>query len=373
MRQKKYMLCFLIVLLLSGCVKPKTLEQIGLVTTKGYDMGKDGRIKGTLVILTVDPTAKQKTTILTTEALTIRGVRIRNDLSSSKKLLSGQLRVALFNEALAKQGIKSFTDTLIRDPSISDLIYLGVVEESSEELLKLVNDEIPDVGQHIFKEIDHNVKWSLIPSPTLHEVLHGNYAVGIDPVLPILKKSGDKVRVSGLALLKDNKMVGKISILKSYYIRALRSPLKSGEVEIPISGETLGINPKTFTHERLAVALDTVFSRPKIKLINKRNLEFNLKLKINARLQEINADVDLRKPKIVHLLEKEIASRMEKDIKDLIAYCQSVDSDAIGFGEEYRSSVRHSHLTRDTWHKMFSQAKVNVKVDFTIVKTGLVE
>ncbi|WP_066391744.1 Ger(x)C family spore germination protein [Neobacillus mesonae] len=373
MRKNKLWLWLFILLLLSGCAKPKTLEQIGMVTTKGYDIGNDGIIKGTMVVLMIDPSAQQKTGVMTAKALTARGIRIKGDLFSSKKLLSGQLRVVLFSEALGRHGIKPFTDTLVRDPSISDLTYLAIVEGETEEMLRINNKQIPDVGQHIFKLIDHNVKWSIVPSSTLHETLHGNYSVGIDPVLPILKKSDNEVKVSGLALLKDNKMVGKVSETKSYYLKTIRSPIKSGEFEIPISGHSLSLDNNHLAHKQLAVTLDTVFSKAKIKLINQKKLEFDLKLKINARMQEINTDVNLRKPKTVQLLEKEIANQMKKDIEQLIAYCQSVDSDPIGLGEEYRSSVRHSKLTREKWHKMFPDAKVNVKVDFTLVKTGLVE
>lgn len=81
----------------------------------------------------------------------------------------------------------------------------------------------------------------------------------------------------------------------------------------------------------------------------------------------------MKKPDNVYKLEKEVSSQMKKDIEKLIAYCQSKDADVIGLGEEYRSAVHHSQLTREKWHKMFPHAKVNVKVDFTIVKTGLVE
>lgn len=373
MKQYKKWLLVFIILLLSGCAKPKTLEKIGLVTTKGYDLEEDGKIKGSLVILTVDPDAKQKTTIITTKALTARGIRIHSDVISSKKLLSGQLRVVLFSEAIAMHGIKPFTDTFVRDPSISDLIYMGIVDGQTEEMLGIVNNQIPDIGQHIYKEIDHNVRWSLIPSSTLHETLQGNYAVGKDPVLPILKRTKNRVRISGVALLKDNKMVGKLGFNQSYYIRTLQSSLKSGAFEIPISGESLGLNGDHLPHKQLAVALDTVFSKPKMELINKENLEFNLNLKINARIQEINANIDLKSPKTIHLLEKEIARQMEKDITKIIAYTKSVGSDPIGLGETYRSSVRHANLTRKKWHKMYPKSKVNVNVKFTIVKTGIVE
>lgn len=373
MKVHKLGLLLCIFLLMAGCSKTRTLEQIGLVTTKGYDMGGDGLVKGTMVVLTVDPSSQQKTSIITAEALTSRGIRVKGDLASSKKLLSGQLRVVLYSDKLAKHGIKPLTDTLIRDPSVSDLTYLAIVEGETEQLLRINNKQIPDIGQYIFKQIDHNVKWSDIPSPTLHETLHDNYSAGIDPTLPILKKTGNTVKISGLALLRDNKMVGRVSETESYLVKLIRTPIKSGEFEIPISGKSLKADGKHPANRKPAITLDTVFGRSKIKLVSKKNLEFNLNVKLHARTQEMNVNFDLKNPRNVHLLEKEVSNTIKKDLERLIAYCQTIKTDPIGLGREYGSSVRHSNLTRDKWHKMFPNAKVNVKVDVTFVKTGLVE
>ncbi|WP_083402458.1 Ger(x)C family spore germination C-terminal domain-containing protein [Bacillus sp. MUM 116] len=64
---------------------------------------------------------------------------------------------------------------------------------------------------------------------------------------------------------------------------------------------------------------------------------------------------------------------MKADIEKLVAYCQSKDADPIGFGNVYRRSVPHSNLTRSKWHTMYKDAKVNVAVDFKLIRTGLVD
>jgi spore germination protein len=73
------------------------------------------------------------------------------------------------------------------------------------------------------------------------------------------------------------------------------------------------------------------------------------------------------------LIETEIEKSMKKDIEKLIAYCQSKNSDVLGLGDTYRSAVRHSNLTDEKWYKMYKNAKVNIKVDFSIIRTGLNE
>ncbi|WP_342434065.1 Ger(x)C family spore germination C-terminal domain-containing protein [Neobacillus sp. FSL H8-0543] len=43
----------------------------------------------------------------------------------------------------------------------------------------------------------------------------------------------------------------------------------------------------------------------------------------------------------------------------------------MGLGEVYRASVRHSKLTKEKWHKMYKNAKVNVNVDFKMMRSGI--
>jgi len=64
---------------------------------------------------------------------------------------------------------------------------------------------------------------------------------------------------------------------------------------------------------------------------------------------------------------------MSKEITRIIAHSQEVESDIFGFGEKYRSIVRHSNLTKDKWHEMYKNMKVNVKVKFVILRDGVFE
>ncbi|WP_163103554.1 hypothetical protein [Peribacillus alkalitolerans] len=98
-------------LILSGCAEQKVLEDIGLITTVGYDpVGK--KIMSTMVVMQINPEAPQKIDVISSDALTSKGGRIEGNLKASKALQSGQLRVALYNEKLAKRGIRPYVDTL---------------------------------------------------------------------------------------------------------------------------------------------------------------------------------------------------------------------------------------------------------------------
>lgn len=101
--------------------------------------------------------------------------------------------------------------------------------------------------------------------------------------------------------------------------------------------------------------------------------EFDLNLKLKARVLEIYPDVNLGDPELVTKLEKTISKNLSNEISRVIAHAQEVESDIFGFGEKYRSKVRNSDLTKEKWREMFKNMKVNVDIDFVILRNGVFE
>ncbi|ESU33997.1 hypothetical protein G3A_03060 [Bacillus sp. 17376] len=374
MRKKmnKLMIAML-VLLLSGCAEEKTLEKMGLVTTVGYDLTEDKQILSTMVILQIDPDAAQSSIILSAKSATSKGARNKADLKSPKKLQSGQLRLALFSEEVVRTGLINLADTLARDPSISELTYLAVVEGSTNKLLNQRNEQFSDISQRLYKELDQNIKGEKIPSATLQEVMHDFYAPGIDPIMPTLKSNEGIVEISGMALIKNDKMVGKINAKEAFYLKLINDRYKAGAIELEVDKEGFDLPESLEDSDTLAVVIDTIQSKSDINLISKENLQFELKIKLKTRLLEINQALDLKNPVHVKKLETKLSGKIISDVENLINKARDVGADPFGFGEIYRKSVRQANLTTEKWHGMYPESKVDVKVEFEILRTGVVE
>lgn len=372
-KMNKIMIPLLAIVILSGCADPRTLERMGLITTMGYDLTEEKHVLVTMVLLQIDPEAPQNSIVLSAKADTSKGARNKADLKSPKKLQSGQLRVGLFSEDVVRAGLVNLADTFARDPSISELTYLGVVEGNANELLRQKNAGFSDISQLIYKELDQNIKGERIPSSTLQEVMHDYYAPGIDPIMPTLKGENGEIAITGMALLKDEKMVGKINAKESFYLKLINDRFKTGEIEIAIDKEGFGIPESLGAPEKLAVVVDTITSKSDIDLISKDNLQFELKVKLKTRLLEINQKFDLKNPANLKKLEARLGEKVTSDIESLIEKARQIGADPFGFGEIYRKNVRGSNLTSAKWHKMYPESKVNVKVNFEILRTGVVE
>lgn len=373
---KKFSFYFILLFLssiLAGCAETNILDRVGLTTLVGYDVGTEEKMSTTAVIREVNPEFQSNVEILTTENETSKGNRMKTNRKLSKKIAVGQMRVVLYGEELAKDDLKYYIDIHLQNASVSNGVYMAVVEGETTPLLKYEYKNIEDIGQHIFRLIEQNIEQENMISPTLHEIAHDYYMIGKDIAMPILKREEDLVEMSGVALFKGGKMVSTLPVKDSFYVKLVRDSFKSGLFETNLRKEEIPSGLLKNMPNEMPIAFDTIRSKRELKLVDASTTEFDLHLKLKARILEIYPDVNLGDPKIVAKLEKAINKNLSKEISRVISHTQQVESDIFGFGEKYRSSVRNSNLTKDKWHKMYKDIKVNVKVDFVILRDGVFE
>ncbi|MFJ7934502.1 Ger(x)C family spore germination protein [Sporosarcina sp. NPDC096371] len=373
--KKFYFFILLLVLCVSlvGCAKSKILERVSLVTLIGYDTGKEENVETTAVVRQVGTELQSKVAIITAENETSQGTRAKINLRTSEKLVSGQLRGVLFGKEFAENGIGHYIDTFLRNPTISAGVIVAVVEGEARPLLEFQYPDIDEIGEHIYKLLDQNIESEQVVSSTLHEIAYDFYSPGRDIALPIIKKDKELIEISGIALFKEDKMIGELSVEDSFYVKLSRDDYQNGTLEIKIKGDDFPSSLIKGSPEEFHLVFDPIKTDSDVKLVNPETPEFDLHLNVQARLLEIKPDIDTWEPEKVEELEKLIGKNLSSEISRVIAYCQQIDSDVFGYGELYRSSVRHSKLTDEKWHELYKEMKVNVNVDFTLLRSGVFE
>jgi len=367
---KSLLLIPLLLIGLVGCAEQKLLEKVGLTILVGYDLGNENDLSTTAVIRQVNPEFQSNIEVISAEDKTSKGSRTKINRKSSKKIVAGQLRVVLYGDEIAKQGIDETLIALGRDPNISSSIYMAVVEGESKTLLDYKYENIEDIGEHIFKLLQQNIDEEQIISTTLHEVSHDYHSIGEDIAMPILSREGETINISGMALFKKGQMVGVLPAEDGFYLKISRDRYDSGTFETTIESKDLEGALKNDPPKEISVVLDTIKSKNELKLINKSEPEFDLHITMNARLLELSVDMDLGNPKNIAIMEKAISESLSNEIMRVIRYCQEVNSDVFGLGQQYQSSVRNSNLTEEKWDEMYQKVKVNVEIDFNIIRSG---
>ncbi|MED4586360.1 Ger(x)C family spore germination protein [Brevibacillus choshinensis] len=365
-----------VVLLITGCSDRQIFDETGLVTVVGYDHQKDGNIRGTIVMPSINPEAKEKIQLISSVGKTSKGIRDQANLQSDKRVLGGQLRVALYNETLAKQGLGSIVDTLYRDPSISSRLYLCVYEGSTYDLLTYPYKELGNIGIYMYRMIEQNVKGEKIPSTTMHEFFRAYYDHGIDPQLPYIVRKGDEIQIKGVALFRGDRYVGWISPKEAFLIKLIHGKFRIGSYDTAVPAEVFG---KHVEHEKdkkkeVQLVFDTISSKSKIKLTKASPAHFEVSVKMNARILELTIPLKVDDPAILSVMERELEKEMEAKLQRVVKKMQAMDVDPVGFGIIYRANRRGmGKMTTNEWRKMFKEATFQFKVKATIIRNGVMD
>ncbi len=187
--QKQILLFGISLVFMTGCLQKYLIDDVQLIQGVVYDTTKD-KIKTTIVC----PVQQKGNKVQVFENIenTVKQGRETASFESAQPFASGQLRVALFTEKLAKKDVTVAYDTLLRESSIGHTIYLGILEGDGYELLSGKYKNNFNVAIYIKNLLEHNMETGSLPYDNLHLNSYRYYQVGQDTFMPILKNKKTK-------------------------------------------------------------------------------------------------------------------------------------------------------------------------------------
>ncbi|SFG46098.1 spore germination protein [Halobacillus alkaliphilus] len=372
---------FIVVVLISistGCIPKSYIERLGIITAIGYDLAGENSLRGTMVMYQFDPSTTRPSQVVTSEATTSKGLRLEANKMTSHRLVSGQVRLKLFQDQLASRGMTKYMDTLERDAKVSDMGLLGVSEVPTADLLKMeASKEATNSGEYIKKMIEKNIEDNVLPDATLRTFIHDYYDAGIDPTLPMLTTTDGKAVISGQALFQNDKYVTKLSSQDIFYLLLLKNEYKDGQFQLQLPDEALKEfhkeTPGSSAEGPLHVSLHEIDSDLTIDPKKGKPTEQSVNVTIEARLLEITKDVDLKNKKAIYKLEKEIEKKVKSDLEQFLEFLKENQVDPIGFGKIYNAKNRENRVTKENWRQQIPELNVSFDVKMKLLRHGTVE
>jgi spore germination protein len=362
----KIVLCLLpLILFISSCVERQILDEIGLLQAVGYDLGEEENIDAVFILPIYR--ADGETVVQKYEASgnTSKSIRRKISAMSEDPIVAGQLRVALYNEELAKKGLLPIIDTLYRDASIGNRMNLSIVRGSVKDILLSDYSDRESVAIYIQKLILHNIKKETLPSQNLHLFLYRLYSDGQDPFMPILVRERDHIKISEIAFFKKDKLVHSIPLRRGFIFKLLLEGYSSGKYELSLPAK--GTDKKDFVIiEKLGSSatyyLDKAESKPK----------FRINIKIKGQINEYSGKLNMAEPKTIKMIQSELQKELEKNSEKLINEFIEHKIDPLGFGSKYRSKT-YDWDPKEFKEKLYPKMEVEVNVNVKIISTGVVE
>jgi spore germination protein len=354
---KKFLLFVVfIALILSGCVEEEIIDDVNLVTVSGFDLIEKNKIRGTVIINTYLMDQPVQDIQFEESSELSRDILADMQKKSPQPLVLGKLQLVLFGEELSKSGITDLVDTLQRDASISERLFLAVTRDEARGIFEADFGTL-GASRYLSDLIMHNELNRDLPRINLHLFLFQYYSKGQDPYLPIIKKSDKGVKIDGLALFDNVKFVGEIPNEKLLFFKILADQYSKGSytLNIPDSKEKAGIK--------------SITTSSKLRLVSTEPLKVSISVHVEGFINEYTGKKIT--PKIITKVEKAFKEEVEKESLALINQFKELKIDPLGIGDDIRSQSRKFNINE--WKERIPELDVDVKADVVISESGVID
>lgn len=367
-----------LVILCTGCIPKSYIEELGIITSVGYDSIGEDKMEGTMVLFQFDPTSSTTSQVITTQAKTSKGIRYEANRLTSHRLVSGQVRLEVFQDKLAENGLEKYLDTLSRDAKISDMGYLAVSDIPTKELMSsLQSEDAPNIGIYLQNIIKKSVNSNTIPEAIMTVFVRDIQDFGIDPVLPLFSLKEDKPYIKGLGLFREDKYVGPLNEEDISILMLLKQRSKNTEFQLDIDSESLKDYYKkasgSVNKGTLHVSLNDLSNKTKIHSKGNDFTNQVVKIKIEGRLLEITKEIDLKRPDAIKEIEKQIEKQLETRLQQLLEKLKEMSVDPVGFGKNYNEQHRNHQLTTKEWRSQIPNLNVEFDIQMNLLRYGITE
>lgn len=367
---KKMSIIFLLVMLvivLSGCgteFKQPSVEELGMVGVLGYDSIDSDKNKADLTVVMPislpDMTDITKTydanASVTHEALT------EISRESDKTINLGQLRVVLFGKKLAeKTGIDKYVKDLYRNPQVGDNTLMAIVDGKANELLQAHEQDEEPIQKFLYEFLVPREDIAFSPFTTIHSYIYNNTNLVSDPMMPIIKMNGEHLKITGVALFKNDKMVTTIKAEDAKLLQGLAYHHKLPALKLKLDGNDEDKDSAMLSFVKSTFNIDSNY--------NLNNPHFLLKMHLSGILDDYNGDLDLTDDKNLIKLESKIDKQLEKEAYSLIKTFQKYKVDPVGFGNVIKAHYPRP-WSKEKWDDAMANATFKIQIHTDIISTG---
>lgn len=385
MKLKRFLFIFpvLQILFFTGCWSSHEVNTLGITVCIGIDKSENGylvskQIINPRAIASDKATMESPIVVYTTEVNNMAEVSRRFMTQSSRKINDSHLRLVIFSEAVAKEGIQNVLDFFARNNEFrTDYYFVVATNATAKEILGIFTpiETIPGVDMYNSLEMSEK-EWAPIKTIRIIELVSSIMADGKNPVLTgieisqnkispesmeVLKQSGEYklLKFSNLSVFSNDKLVGWLDEDESKGYNYITANVKS-TVEYAYSDEV-----------KITSMIMKVKSSTRVYLLeNKPAIEVKIKIMQNIRSVEGSFDVTSEKNKQIlnEMFAGKVKSLCEKSLNKVQ---KELRTDVFGFGEAiHRKYPKIWKKIKDDWNDKFSNLPVNITVEVETKQLG---
>ncbi len=400
-----FLLSMMLMFLTTGCWGARETDQMAFILVMGIDKGQNNLVQVTFQIAIPQAIGGkdggkpgESTEIISVEAASLFGALQLANAFVSRELTFIHNKVVIVSEDIAREGMAKYINPLVRSREIRRTTFLMVSKGKAREFIeknKPILEKSPSRQFETFMQA--NFFTGFLPYSIIHEFYKNIKSPGSQPFtnlvgvekeenltnkkpgdgdiiknevayLPgeIPRKGGNKIEIIGLAVFRDDKLVGFLNGAETRYHQMITGNFRSAIFTFP--------DPQRDEKNNIIVIKINKGRSPDIKVTfpeDKPHIEVKLILEgeILSIQSGINYEATDKIGGLQSYIEKLISSEALKMIKKTQ---QEFKSDICGFGEYTRKYFwTWKEWEEFNWLKRYPEADVKVTTELAIRRTGL--
>ncbi|MGX6443501.1 Ger(x)C family spore germination protein [Neobacillus sp. K501] len=349
------LLC-LLVLVLTSCSNERVVDQLHILTTMGFDKNKNGYM-GTALYSNLTQKGG-KISFIQGNSKQIQLILNQMNNQSTKQIDISKLRMIMFSQEVAKEGLSHFLLTICKDPLISNYLFIVVTDGSVASFSKGLKNK--DRSNFPYYMIEQNMKTGNIPRSNLSTVLFDFYGEGRDFTVPYLRfnKNGES-EIIGYGIFKDDKLKFVINREEMELYKLLQGKIIQGDIPYAINND-----------QDKNTALFSIQYGKGHKTISKHQYETKVtyQLILNGMVKEYpqGTQVEINKS-LIHLKKK-----LQKDLVALLNKFQEEKVDPLGIGDLVRANSRDWN-EKQFYKEIYPNIAFEIDLNLQLTKSGIGE
>lgn len=357
----------LLLLVLCGCAQPSVIDDILMAEAEGLDYLGNGKVLGTITTPNYvsggvsgsggGGLPSTSSMMNSASAITYDGKSLIEKLQvkGQKAIRVGKLRVMIVNKAYLKHGIKKLIDFRNQDPDVGRDLYLIMVDGSTKDVLEGTYQTKIPISRYIYDLIFHNQEKNY-PQSNMKTFMYKYYGAYMNAYMPIIKKQGNHIVLTGYALIENDRYAGSIMGDNDNFIfKSLLETIK------------LGYYDYEFKPNQHFVLEDTQSDIAyEVKNGNGAEPEITAHVKMSGNVRQ--GDPEIKTEDYYTNMTKKLQRHLENRMEKMVATFQQKDVDPIGLGDIARSYTRH--FDGASWNERYPHAHFHAHVSVNINETG---
>jgi spore germination protein KC len=361
------------VLFTGGCWDSHELDTLSIVTGIGIDEGQQqGEINFAVEIGKVkQSSSKEENMAFSGDTFTLLEVSSKNlldaveqlNLKSSRLLFMPHNEVIIFGRSQAEKGIRTYLDYFIRDDETRMEVRVFVADKNAKDILAVSPQQERLTAVALSRLMEKEAHMSDLLDINLLDFVSRLFDKATSPIAPIIKTVEENGRtrlaLSGMAVFKDDRMVGQLSEKEiSGYIWA-RGGIKGGvlDVSTPAGNAVLNISGTTCKQD--------------VILHEGNRIEVSLKIEGQLSVGELHGYDNMKMADVFALLEQAAATEVNNEVAACFQASQQMDADIFGYGMDvYRKYPGAWETIKEEWSQLYPAITLSLETKIVLNNTG---